>query len=95
MRIGIIRVYFQIPDSHSLKDKRRVVKSIKDRLMNEFNVSVAEIGEDLDKLQVGEIGIVSVSNEKPHLERRLQKVIDYIEEQGDGLVVLEVAQEIL
>jgi len=94
MRIGVLRVYFQIPDSHSLKEKRRVVRSLKDRLFSQFNVSVAEIGSN-DKLQVGELGIVTVANDRRFVDSVLQKVIDFIEERGEDIVVLEADTEVI
>ena len=62
MRVGVLRVYFMIGDSRSLKDKRMVMRSLKGRLASRFNVSVAEIGSN-DKWQAGELGIATVGND--------------------------------
>lgn len=62
MRIGVLRIYFMIQDSRSLKEKRMVLRSIKDRLASKFNISVAEIGSN-DKWQAGELGIATVGND--------------------------------
>ena len=62
-----------IEDSHSLKDKRHVVKSLKDRLRERFNVSVAEI-DGLDSWQNSVIAAVTVSNGRVHAEQVLQAV---------------------
>jgi uncharacterized protein YlxP (DUF503 family) len=94
MRIGVLRIYLQIPDSHSLKEKRRVVRSLKDRLMSNFNISVAEVGSN-DKLQVAELGLVTVGTDKPFVEQLLDRVVDFIEERGEDIVVLEADIEIL
>jgi uncharacterized protein YlxP (DUF503 family) len=94
MRVGILHVFIQIPDSQSLKDKRRVIRSLKDRLFSQFNVAVAEVGSN-DKHQVGEIGIVTVANDRGFVESLLQKVVDFIEERGAEIVVLDVETEIL
>ena len=62
MIVGTLRVRLLLRESRSLKDKRQVVKSIKDRLHNGFNVSVAEV-DALDNLQVDVLGMAMVSNE--------------------------------
>ncbi len=59
--------------SHSLKEKRHVVKSLKDRLRERFNVSVAEI-DHLDSWQASVIAAVTVSNDRTHAEQVLQAV---------------------
>jgi uncharacterized protein len=62
MHVGSLRVRLLLRESRSLKDKRQVVRSIKDRLHNEFNVSVAEV-ESLDNRQLIVLGLAMVSNE--------------------------------
>lgn len=78
MRIGTLRVYLQIPTAHSLKEKRQVIRALKDRLFAQFNVSVAEIGSN-DKWQVGELGVVTVGNEKRIVESSVEKVKNFID----------------
>ena len=77
MIIGTLEVSLFIGHANSLKEKRRVLKSIKDNLHNKFNVAVAEVDRH-DTWQVAVLGIVSVSNEKRFLEALLSKVIDYL-----------------
>jgi hypothetical protein len=67
MIVGTLQVRLLIREARSLKDKRQVVKSIKDRLRNGFNVSVAEIAA-LDNRQLAVLGIAMVSNEAHHLK---------------------------
>jgi hypothetical protein len=62
MHVGSLRVRLLLRESRSLKDKRQVVRSIKDRLHNDFNVSVAEV-ESLDNRQLIVLGLAMVSNE--------------------------------
>ena len=62
-----------IPESHSLKEKRMVLRSLKDRIRNEINVSIAETGKQ-DIWQSTEIAVVTVSAEKTVVERRLADV---------------------
>ncbi len=93
MRIGALHVSFMIFDANSLKQKRRVMRSVKDRLMNTFNVSVAEVGSN-DKWQIGEIGIATVGNETRFVNSVLSKVEDFLET-FPSIRVIEVDLEIL
>lgn len=78
MRVGVLRVYFMILDAHSLKEKRMVLRSLKDRIGNKFNVSVAEIGEN-DKWQVGELGAAAVGNDGKHVRAVMEEVKKFIQ----------------
>jgi uncharacterized protein YlxP (DUF503 family) len=78
MHVGICKAFLTISESYSLKQKRRVVKSIINRLKNRFNVAVGEI-DALDVHQRVVLGIVSVSNDSTHLNRVLSKVVNFIE----------------
>jgi len=69
---------FYIPASKSLKDKRKIVKSIISRLKNR-NISVAEIGGN-DLHRYAEVGFSLVSNNKDRVEERFRKIVDYIED---------------
>jgi uncharacterized protein YlxP (DUF503 family) len=62
VRVGVVTVALRIPESHSLKEKRRVVKALKDRLRSRFNVSVAEVDHQ-DLWQRATIGIVFVGSD--------------------------------
>ena len=71
--IGVLTLEIRLENSHSLKDKRHVVKSLKDRLRNKFNVAVAEI--DYQELwQRAAVAAVTVSADHGHAERVLQGV---------------------
>ena len=61
----------------SLKDKRRVVKSLKDRIANGHNVSIAEVGA-LDEHRRSIIGIAMVSNDPRYVESQLSKLVDFV-----------------
>ncbi len=63
--------------ARSLKDKRQVVQSIKDRLRQNFNVSVAEV-EALDHRQLVVLGIAMVSNEAGHVRQTLTQIMEYL-----------------
>ncbi len=71
--VGVLTLELRLGNSHSLKDKRQVVKSLKDRLRNRFNVSVAEI-EYQDLWQRAAVAAVTVSSDHGQAERVLQSV---------------------
>jgi len=78
MYVGVLVIEILIYSSTSLKEKRIVLKSVKDRLKNKFNVAVAEIGFQ-DKWQRAQLGIVSISNQQSHLENSLQQIFQYLD----------------
>ena len=65
-------------ESSSLKDKRRILKSLKDRIRNEFNVAVAEVGPT-DLWQSASLGVVTVSNGVRHANGILTRVVNLVE----------------
>jgi uncharacterized protein len=75
MPVGMLTLELHIPDAQSLKDKRQVLRSLKDKLRRDFNVAVAEL-EHHDTWQRSVVGIVTISNEEKHLREVLQKVLD-------------------
>lgn len=77
MIIGILQLELSIPDAMSLKDKRRVVKSLKDRIAHAHNVSIAEVGA-LDEHRRSILGLVMVSNDKGYVEGALSKLVDFV-----------------
>lgn len=79
MAVGLLTLEIYIPDSRSLKDKRQVLRSLKDRLRGRFNVAVAEL-DGQDSLQRSQVGIVSISNNAAHLEQSLRTVLNDAEE---------------
>jgi uncharacterized protein len=73
MPIAFLTLEVRIEGAHSLKDKRQVVRSLKDRLRAHFNVSVAEL-EETDLWQRATIGVASLSSSRDYLEGLMQKV---------------------
>ena len=69
MHILLVTLNLHIPHAHSLKDKRREIKSIKDRLRARFNASVAEV-DQLDNWQHSVLAVCMVSNEKIYLDKQ-------------------------
>ncbi|MCK5033159.1 MAG: DUF503 domain-containing protein [Calditrichia bacterium] len=78
MIVGVLTVELVIYTSSSLKEKRFVVKSIKDKLKNKFNVAIAEV-DFLEKWQRAKLGIVTVGNEYSHVENSMQKIFVYLD----------------
>jgi len=74
MHVGVCTINLCILESRSLKDKRRVIKSVKDR----FNVSIAEVGLQ-NAYQSAVIGVVSVSGDQHHLNKVLSHVVAFVE----------------
>lgn len=93
MFIGVLRLVFQIPGAASLKDRRRVVKSFKDRVKARFPVSIAEVGH-LERYQVATLGIAVVSGEATRCQEVLSAVSRAAEQASDA-VLAEVATEIV
>ncbi|MDR0402606.1 MAG: DUF503 domain-containing protein [Treponema sp.] len=78
MIVSMIQMIFEMPDTGSIKDKRRVVKSIKDKLERRFHLSAAEV--DLqDSLSFAQIGGALVSNSRSFGEAVLNKAFKMIE----------------
>jgi len=72
--IGLLTMDICIPHAASLKDKRRVVKSLIERLRNRYNVSVAEI-EQLDNRSHATLAVAHLANDRAHVERMLSHVL--------------------
>ena len=78
MVVGTLRVEFHIHDNHSLKGKRKVVRSMVDKVRHRFNVSVAEVGSN-DNWQRIELGIATVGNDRRHIDSSLGNVLAFLE----------------
>ena len=78
MIVGILTIVLSIPGSGSLKDKRRVVRSILDRVRGKFNVSAAEI-DRLDSHTTAFLAFACVSNDKALVNRMLDKILGQVE----------------
>ncbi|MGE0447993.1 MAG: DUF503 domain-containing protein [Vicinamibacterales bacterium] len=84
MVVALLTIDLFIPGARSLKDKRMVLRRIKDRV-GRFNVAVAEV-EHQDLWQRGRLAAVTVSPDKNHAERELQSVADEVERVEPGLI---------
>jgi uncharacterized protein YlxP (DUF503 family) len=78
MVIGVCRLDLLIGESQSLKEKRRIVKQIIDRVKHRFNVSIAEVGNN-DLWQSAQLGLCLVSNDRRFTNSSLDTILDFIE----------------
>ena len=85
MIIGLVSVRISIPDARSLKDKRSVVKSIKDRACNRMNVSVAEVGGQ-DQWKFSELAFVTVAANSTIVQKRISDITSFM--RGNSRYVL-------
>jgi uncharacterized protein len=79
MAVGLLTLELHIADAQSLKDKRQVIRSLKDRLRGKFNVAVAEL-DFQDSWQRSVIGVVTLANEERFVQEVLQKVLEEADE---------------
>ena len=78
MVVGTLRVEFLLHDNRSLKGKRKVVRSMIDKVKHKFNAAIAEIGSN-DKWQKIEIGISTVGNDRRHIDSSLNNILVFLE----------------
>lgn len=94
MLIGSCTITLLLPLAQSLKDKRQVVKSIIARVRNEFNVAIAEVGEQ-DRWQRAVLGVACVSTSERYAQGQLDAVRRFIEELRPDAPVTGYEVEIL
>lgn len=92
MNVGVCKIKLRIPESQSLKDKRRAVKSVCQRVSNKFNVSVSEV-DDNDSWQMATLGVTCASNSARHADEVISNVLAYIESTRDDLEIIDTEQE--
>ncbi|MEJ2537298.1 MAG: DUF503 domain-containing protein [Calditrichia bacterium] len=79
--IGLLTVDLFLPSSGSLKEKRMVIKAIKDKIRHKFNVSIAEV-DFLDKWQRARLAVVQVGNSYSFIEKNMTAIFTLIEANG-------------
>lgn len=85
MIVGILEVKLVMRQAQSLKDKRRIIRSLKDRLRARFNCSVAEV-ESQDFWQTGELAVVEVSNDSRYVQGALEQALGVIGQCRDAQI---------
>ena len=87
MVVGVLKLSLVIPENHSLKGKRGVLKRIEARVSNQFNISVTECG-DQDLWQSSLLGFAIAGTSRPIVEASLRKIVDFV----DALGLAEVGE---
>ena len=86
MVVGTLKLELHLHDNRSLKGKRKVVRSMIDKVKNKFNVAIAEIGSN-DKWQKIELGVSAVGNDRRHIDASLSNVLTYLDSLYLGEIV--------
>ena len=84
--VGLLTVDLHIPHARSLKEKRVVMRSLKDKIRSRFNVSVAEL-EGAELWQRAVLGVALVSNDGAHISQTLNRVVELIRSERRAMVV--------
>lgn len=83
LHIGVLQFTMEIPYAESLKDKRSVIKAMKDRLRRSFNISIAEI-EDLDDCTIATLGAVVAGNDVAHVNSVCDHLLNTLQDWREG-----------
>jgi uncharacterized protein len=94
MVIGVGYVTLHVFESHSLKEKRRVVRSLIERTRGRFNAGVAEV-DYLDSRQMAGIGFTCISNSGAHADQMLAEIIRFIESNAAFGSLSDVSTELI
>jgi uncharacterized protein YlxP (DUF503 family) len=94
MSIGILTIKIHLPGCSSLKEKRRRLKPLIERLHREFNISVAEI-DHLDVWQTSMVACALVSNDHGHTQRCLQSIVRWVEDYWPDIIIVGDQIEII
>lgn len=78
MVVGALWIEFLLHDSHSLKEKRKVVRSLVEKTRHKFHIAVAEVGSN-DKWQKIELGICTVGNDRQYIDTCLNNILAFLE----------------
>ncbi len=91
MIVSCLRIRLHLPGCTSLKEKRFVLKSLKDRLRSRFNISLCEYGSQ-DKWQLTDLGVATVTTDTRGADMVLQAVINFMEKDG-RIVLVDIERE--
>jgi uncharacterized protein YlxP (DUF503 family) len=90
MTVGVARLTLFLPDAHSLKEKRMVLRRVKDRARQKFNLAIAEVGQN-DLWQRAQLGVAVLGNDRRFVESALDEVIRFLRAEAE---VTDVEREI-
>ena len=85
MVVGTLKIILHLHDNHSLKGKRKIVKSMVGKVKHKFMVSIAEVGSN-DKWQKIELGVSAVGNDRRHIDASLNNILAFL----DSLYLAEI-----
>jgi uncharacterized protein YlxP (DUF503 family) len=85
MVVGMLRIEMHLSEAGSLKEKRKVVKSLIGKVRSRFNAAVAEVGSN-DKWQLLELGVTTVGNDRRHIDSSLNNILTFV----DSLYLAEI-----
>ena len=91
MIVACLRIRLHLPGCTSLKEKRFVLKSLKDRLKNRFNIAICEYGSR-DKWQLADIGVATVTTDTRGADKVLQTVINFMEK-DNRIELIDIERE--
>ncbi len=94
MTVGLCRVWLRLPENHSLKEKRGLIKSLTARLHNKFNVAVAEVG-DHDLWQMTCLGITCVTTSESHAHQMMASVVAFIRSERPDAEMVDYRTEVV
>ena len=90
MTVGIARLTLFLPEAHSLKEKRMVLRRVKDRAQQKFNLAIAEVGDN-DLWQRAVLGMAVVGSGRRFVESALDEVVRFLRDEAE---VTNVEREI-
>jgi hypothetical protein len=88
MIIGLLTIEIYMPYSHSLKEKRKTLNSLKDRLKKRYNVAITEVDYH-NKWQRSRLGLVTINNQKVMIEKIFHKIINETEQEVEGEILFK------
>ena len=94
MSLGVCTIQLRFPENQSLKDKRRILKSLISRVRSRYNVAIAEMG-DQDLWQLAVLGVACLSNDAQQVDKVLSKVAEFIKQSRLDIEVLDYNIEIM
>jgi uncharacterized protein YlxP (DUF503 family) len=94
MTVGLCRVWLRLPQNHSLKEKRQIVKSLVARLHNKFNVAVAEV-DDHDRWQMASLGVTCVTTSESHAHQMMANVVAFIRSERPDAEMVDYRTEVV
>src|SRR5487761_645939 len=94
LTVGLMRVVLHLPESGSLKSKRMIVSGLLRRVRQQLKVAAAEVGE-LDRWQLAELAVATVSGSGRHADEVLASVLSFVESHSDGARITDVSTELI